>query len=170
MNIRARLQHIMHDCKGHLSYLACSAKRVGSWASLVKRTERRVGDPRQKAGIVFLLMIVLLAAFLSIAMGIINILLGQIFIVGQAGESFHAFYASDIGMERTLYRDRIQNLCSSGCAESRTLVPENSCYTSTLIIGPSVGCLGPSTRCIIVKAQNNCVGQRYVERDFDIKY
>lgn len=128
-----------------------------------------LGESPQKAGIAFLLMVVLLAAFLSIAMGIINILLGQIFIVGQAGESFEAFYASDIGMERTLYRDRVQGLCMSGCVESRTL-PDNSCYISTLITGPSAACPAPNTRCIIVKGKNKCNGQRFVERDFDIKY
>lgn len=123
-----------------------------------------------KEGIAFLLMVVLLAAFLSIAMGIINILLGQIFIVGQAGESFEAFYASDVGMERTLYRDRVQGLCTSGCVESKTLFSGNSCYTSTLITGPSAACPAPNTRCIVIKGQDRCTGQRYVKRDFDIRY
>lgn len=132
---------------------------------------------RNRNGIAFLLMIVLLAAFFSIAMGIINILLGQIFIVGQAGESFEAFYASDIGMERTMYRDRVQNICSSGCActgsgcvESSTLSPEDSCYTSTLVTGPSASC--QLSKCITISAKSKCGSgvSRYVQREFTNRY
>ena len=132
----------------------------------------RVG---QRKGVTLLIMIVLLAAFLSISLGIINILLGQIFIIGQAGESFRALYATDIGMERTLYRDRIQNTCNSvvdpnPCNESKTF-PGGSCYKVKVVVGPSVDCAGPATRCVDVTGQSTCApATRYVEREFDIRY
>jgi len=122
-------------------------------------------------GFTLLLVIVLLAAFLSIALGIVNILLGQVIIIGQAGESFKALYAADIGMERTLYRDRVQDICGGvNCTETRQL-PNGACYTVTVQIGPSVQCLGPNTRCVDVEGRDVCGGaERYVQRRFDVRY
>ena len=124
-----------------------------------------------RRGMTLLIMIVLLAAFLSIAMGMINILLGQLFVIGQAGESFRALYAADIGMERALYRDRVQNICSGTSCDESKIFSNGSCYTAHVIVGPSEGCLAPNTRCLDVSGQSVCVpARRYVERAFDIKY
>ncbi|MDP3769869.1 MAG: hypothetical protein Q8R40_02950, partial [bacterium] len=54
-----------------------------------------------KKGVTLLLTVVLLSVFLSFGLGIINILLGQIIISGQAGQSFDSLYAADRGLERT---------------------------------------------------------------------
>ncbi len=133
-----------------------------------------------RKGFTLLLMAVFLTAFLSIAMGIVNILLGQVIIIGQAQESFKALYAADIAMERTLYRDRdpIQNICGtlnpitgqSQCNEIISL-PDGACYSVNVQLGPSASCTGPSTRCIVVTGQDRCGGsQRFVRRSFDVKY
>ena len=118
-----------------------------------------------------LLMIVLLAAFFSIGVGIANVLVGQVILVGQAGDSFVAFYAADRGIERALYRDRVQNLCGSpgACNESQAL-PGNACYDTVILI-PANGCNGGNNRCITVSAKNLCAGSdRYVQRKFDLRY
>lgn len=148
---------------------------------MIIRTHKRT-IIRDRRGFTLLLVIALLAAFLSIALGIINILLGQVIIIGQAGESFGALYAADIGMERTLYRDRdpLQNICgtpvdafgkSVNCS-GKVDLPNGACYTVTVRIGPSALCLGPiNRRCIDVVGKDVCGGsERYVERRFDIKY
>ena len=115
-------------------------------------------------------MVVLLAAFLSIAMGIVNILLGQLFIIGQAGESFTAFYANDIGQERTLYRDKKQHIYTSGSyAESKNFL-NGSCYDMTLSLAPTPPCDPPDRICIIVKSKSNCSSNRYVAREFTLTY
>lgn len=129
---------------------------------------------RDRKGFTLLLMIVLLAAFLSIGMGIINILLGQVIIVGQAQESFKALYAVDIAMERTLYRDRTQNICGiTDCGTAATFValPNGACYLVNVQLGPSASCTGPSTRCIVATGQDICGGtQRFVRRSFNVIY
>lgn len=61
----------------------------------------------RKQGITLLLVIIILSAILSISLGIFNITLGEIRISGEIGNSFHAFYAADQGIERMLYRDRV---------------------------------------------------------------
>lgn len=127
-----------------------------------------------RRGIILLLMIVLLSAFLSIAMGIVNILLGQLFIIGQAGESFEALFALDSGMERTLYRDFVQHVYTVPGVqpvESKSF-SNGSCYQATMTVAPTAACPNPPYhRCMIVKAQSNCANiRRYVERQFDIRY
>ena len=125
----------------------------------------------QRRGITLLLMVVLLAAFLSISIGIVNALPGQVILVGQSGDSFVALYAADMGIERALYRDRVQHLCVNpgACNESRAL-PGNACFDTVVNI-PATGCSGGSTRCITVAAKNMCGGvERYVERKFSISY
>ena len=126
---------------------------------------------RAKRGMTLLLIVILLAAFLSIAMGVINILLGQIFLVGQSGESFQALYAADAGMERTLYRDRVLNVFTAGIYIETNTFADGSCYQMTLNVAPSGTCVAPSTTCIVVRAQSSCFNvRRFVEREFDVKY
>ncbi len=123
-----------------------------------------------RTGFTLLLMVVLLAAFLSISMGIVNILFGQIIIIGQAGESFNALYIADRGIERVLYRDRIQNICGGTSCNENLTIGTGACYATVVVIGPSAGCVG-STRCMNVLGKDQCVGtNRFVERRFDIRY
>ena len=131
------------------------------------------GLTHEREGVTLLLMIVLLAAFLSIAMGIINILLGQLYAVEQEGRSWSAFYAAEIGMERALYRDRVQNVCAAvgSCDEAGIALPNGACYTVSLVTGPSAGCTAPSTRCVDVSGVSLCPpATRYVQRQFDLRY
>ena len=128
---------------------------------------------QNRKGVTLLLMVVLLAAFLSIAVGIINILLGELFAVEQTGRSSQAFYAAEIGMERALYRDRVQDGCSiaGSCNESGIALPNGACYTVRLVTGPSAGCTAPSTRCVDVSGVSLCApATRYVQRQFDLRY
>lgn len=125
---------------------------------------------KQRRGMTLLLMMVLLSAFLSIGVGIINILLGQVVLVGQSGESFVALYAADSGFERMLYRDRNQNVCAGGCQTQRIFL-NGSCYDAVVRTGPSASCPAPNTRCIVSKGQSLCGGNtRYVLRQFEIGY
>ena len=138
-----------------------------------KKLSESSSPSRNRKGVTLLLMVVLLAAFFSIAIGIINILLGQLFLVEQTGRSSQAFYAAEIGMERALYRDRVQNGCSvaSSCNELDIALPSGACYTVTLVPGPSAGCTAPSTRCVDVSGVSLCApATRYVQRQFDLRY
>ena len=123
-----------------------------------------------RRGVLVLLMIVLLSAFLSIAMGIVNILLGQLFIIGQAGESFKAFYANDIGQERTIYRDIRQHVYTAGAYSETKNFPDGSCYQMNLSITPAFPCNAPDRICIVVRARDNCSSDRYVVRQFTLNY
>ena len=128
---------------------------------------------RNRKGFTLVLMIVLLTVFLSIGMGIVNILLGQVIIIGQAQESFKALYAADIAMERTLYRDRVQNACTTSPNCTTEIIPllNGACYWVTVNVGPSASCTGPSTRCMVIIGQDICSGaQRFVRRSFNVRY
>lgn len=62
-----------------------------------------------QTGITLLLVVVILSAILTISIGIFNVIYGEILISGEIVDSFIAFYASDEGIEKTLYRDKVQN-------------------------------------------------------------
>ena len=129
---------------------------------------------KDRNGITLLIAVILLAAFLSIGLGILNILLGQITIGIQESASFHAFYASDIGMERTLYRDRTLNVCAppADCGTSGAfvnVVGDSGCYKIEVDTSPS--CPGVSKRCITVTGRYKCdLGLREVDRTFILTY
>ncbi len=89
--------------------------------------------PKNK-GITLLLVVVILSALLSISIGIFNVVFGQLQISGEAADSFIALYATDQGIERALYRDRVQGaLCADGggvdCyTEGPTSIQSGGCY------------------------------------------
>lgn len=128
-------------------------------------------------------MIVLLAAFLSIALGIVNILLGQVIIIGQGSESFKALYAADLGIERTLYLDLINDACGvggcntigSGCGwpsppdNNFVDITSGACYKAVVKVGPIASCPAPNTRCIDVTGQYGDTS-RFVQRRFTAAY
>lgn len=130
------------------------------------------GHIKDREGITLLIAIILLAAFLSISLGILNILLGQLVIGIGESNSFHAFYAADIGMERTLYRDRELNLCgTTDCSTRGAFVnaPYSGCYE--VLVNRSASCTAVGRRCITVKGQYKCDGrERYVRRTFILAY
>ena len=127
---------------------------------------------KDQEGVTLLIAVVLLAAFLSISLGILNILLGQIVIGISESESFHAFYSSDIGMERTLYRDRESNICgTTDCGTGGALinVPYSGCYQ--VVVDTSGSCTAVGRRCITVTGRYKCDGrERYVDRTFTLDY
>ena len=127
---------------------------------------------KDREGVTLLIAIILLAAFLSISLGILNILLGQIVIGINESESFHAFYSSDIGMERTLYRDREINICGTtdcGTGGAFIDVPDSGCYQ--VVVDISASCTTVGQRCITVTGRYQCDGrERYVDRTFTLAY
>jgi len=124
-----------------------------------------------KRGIALLLVVVLLSALLSISLGIFNVVFGQLKISGEISDSFVAFYAADQGIEKTLYRDRIQGeLC--------TIAPGPNCFVETNIDVQSGGCytlrlsrVSSSTE-IITSGQYRCGANpnRVVKRGFQVDY
>lgn len=87
-----------------------------------------------------LLVVLILAAILSIATGIFNVVFGELRIAGEISDSFQALYAADEGMERMLYCDRVSD---SGCAPCPgagscsygpvlTLLANGACHTVRL--------------------------------------
>ena len=124
-------------------------------------------------GFTLLLMVVLLSAFLSIGLGISNILFGQIIISGQAGRSFEALYAADHGMERTLYLDRALNLCTTSltapCTVPWTPIPGDGFYKVDVELSPACAV----SRCITVQGQDVDPGTaptRFIRRAFILEY
>ena len=61
----------------------------------------------RKSGITLLLVILVLAALMTISLGIFNIIFTQLQISGELSRSFRALYASDQGLEYALYRDLV---------------------------------------------------------------
>lgn len=123
-----------------------------------------------RSGISLLLVVVILSALMSTSIGIFNIVFGQIKISGEITDSFFAFYAADQGLERTLYRDRIQEAVCQG-------VQGSNCYTEEKTIA-SRACFiimvtkqGGNTD-IISSGQYRCGDNppRIVKRGFQVGY
>lgn len=114
-----------------------TAARAGNRLSLLAlaRFPRSV---RQRKGVTLLLVILILAAILSISIGIFDVTFGEIRISGEVGDSFLALYAADQGIEKTLYDDRVANTLCSGngsCAYGPVKLPafpNGSCATVRL--------------------------------------
>ena len=93
-----------------------------------------MNTPRHsERGIILLLVVVLVAAILSVSLGVFNMMLGEFRISGDAADSFRALYAADEGFERTLYKDRQQGPLCSGIADPcvpivMANVPSGACY------------------------------------------
>lgn len=96
----------------------------------------------RKKGITLLLVIVILSAILSISLGIFSITLGEIKISGEIGNSFHAFYAADQGIERMLYRDRVllDPLVIDGLVEEKSI--SSGARFRVNVTKPGVACGG----------------------------
>ena len=132
-----------------------------------------MNTPRHsERGIILLLVVVLVAAILSVSLGVFNMMLGEFRISGDAADSFRALYAADEGFERTLYKDRQQGpLCSSiadPCVPIVTVnVPSGACYEVRI----SRRALFPEMK-IIVVGQYQCGVNplRVVRRAFEAVY
>ena len=133
-----------------------------------------------------LLVIVLLTAILSISIGVFNIILGQILISGELGDSPKAMLAADQAIERGLYIDRVlgppastlneDSISTLGINGGAVSNAANACYT--MKIDKTADCGGTGTiTCITATGQykrgvDNCnVSQaRDVRRSFKVIY
>jgi len=120
-------------------------------------------------GIILLLVVVLVAAILSVSLGIFTVMLGEFRISGDAADSFRALFAADEGFERILYLDRQQGpFCAAPCtAEIIHTVPSGACYKATVVKELSL----PQTK-IVVTGQYQCGANqpRIVRRAFEAVY
>lgn len=127
----------------------------------------------QERGITLLLVVVILSAILSIGIGIFNVILGQILLTGEVGDSFRALYASDQGIERTLYRDRSSGSpLADGSSENSTTaglsggaLSLNSCYFMTVSKSGGI-------TTIRANGEYPCggTGSRFLKRGFEVTY
>lgn len=71
----------------------------------VSNFEFRISHP----GVTLLFVVVVVAAFLSISLGIFTVIYGELRLAGEMSDSFRALYATDEAMEWLLYNDRNAN-------------------------------------------------------------
>ncbi len=132
----------------------------------------------EKRGVALVLSVIISSAIFSISLGVFSVLFGQLLISGESGDSELALYASDQGIERALYRDRVSpptpdglcsplpptNICSA--AESATL-PSGACYA--MLISKTGG--AATTTTLTVDGQYRCGSStRVVKRRFQVNY
>ncbi len=134
-------------------------------------------------GMTLLLVVPLLAAILSISIGIFTLTFGEIRISGEIEDSFLAVYAADQGLERGLYLDFTKGTIN--CSGANCYV-ENWILPATTGASPSgytmrISKTGSVTAMTIV-GQYRCpgtVGQgvacgtdtlRIVQRGFEVSY
>src|SRR3989344_9167761 len=79
------------------------------------------GKRSEREGMTLLLVVVLLAAFLSIAAGIFQIAFTEYRLSGELSDSFRALYAADEGIERLFFYDRVLD-SALGCSGSAACV------------------------------------------------
>lgn len=84
-------------------------------------------------GITILLVLLITAGLLTISTGVFNFLISELRISGELADSFYAIYASDEGLERALYDERIQGLYPNpGTYTIQATRSDGSCYTVTI--------------------------------------
>ena len=118
-----------------------------------------------REGITLLLVMVMLSAILAISAGIFNIIVGQILISGEIGDSVTAFYAADQGIDKTLYRDRMLDNCASPpCTVGPVSLSPRACYYVTYT--------GPGSVSIRAVGHYYCglESPRAVRRGFEVNY
>ena len=102
---------------------------------MIVHTSHSLSRNNRQEGITLLLVVGLLSAILSISVGIFNVVLGEFRISGEMTDSFRALYAADEGIQRTLYRDRVQHaICTdtggTNCfVATQVPVKSEACYT-----------------------------------------
>ena len=95
-------------------------------------------------GVILLLVILILAAMLSISISIFDSVLGEFRISGEITDSFTALYAADQGMEKMLYENRVSGAAwacpgrTGICSYTATFnsgnanLPQAACFKVTL--------------------------------------
>lgn len=115
-----------------------------------------------------LLVILVLSALLSVSLAVFSIVLGEIRISGEIGDSFAALYAADQGVEQLLYDARVAGtVCpgTSSCSYGPVTVTlaHDACYTVRL------NRTGRNTT-IIATGQYRCSSSLAVKRAFQVTY
>lgn len=105
------------------------SKRQSQGGRVIRRSARG------RAGVTLLLVILVLAALLSISIGIFSVVYGELRISGEISDSFVALFASDAGMEKLFYADRSKDSLCPGIAGSCTFssvvtLPNNACISN----------------------------------------
>ncbi len=128
---------------------------------------------REQRGITLLMVVTLLSAFLSLSVGVANVVIGELRISGEVIDSFRALYAADQGIERILFLDRqLQAICppqlpaGPDCFENKDVrVQSGACYTVR------VSKTGRETD-IVIAGQFRCGDNpgRVVKRGFEVRY
>lgn len=80
---------------------------------LSKRTPEVYGAKKHERGVALLILIVVLAAVLSIGINMTQTVLAELRLAREIEYSFRANFAGDQGLERTFYRDRVLRECTT---------------------------------------------------------
>ena len=85
-------------------------------------------------GISLLLTILIMAAILSIAIGISLLSLGEIKIARESPKSLIAYYAAESGVEWAMYEDRVNGRDSESYYSGKVCLDSNNeiCYSVTV--------------------------------------
>ncbi|MDP3772381.1 MAG: pilus assembly PilX N-terminal domain-containing protein [bacterium] len=124
---------------------------------------------RDRRGITILIVILVLTAILSISAGVLNVVVGQLAISGQARDSFRALYAADEGIEKWLFLDRGAMGPVGTLSDDRTTTSGMS-YRFNLEAAPS-SCADPTNTMLTVSGQDAPIGGTpHVKRGFQLCY
>jgi hypothetical protein len=107
----------------------------------VKMGTKSSSPLKNQRGISLYLSLVVMGIFLSLALGLNSILLGQIEIIQGVGNSVSAFYAADTGIERELYENNATTVSYSGTLG-------DSSYSVQVIFSPDPICPLPLSYCV----------------------
>lgn len=103
----------------------------------VKNQKLKGLTARERGGVTLLFVVLVVAATLSIAVGIFNAVFVEFRLAGEISQSFTALYAADQGIEQLLYQDRVLNSLCPGmgsCSYGPTTItlPNGACVTLRL--------------------------------------
>jgi hypothetical protein len=86
----------------------------------------------RRRGVTIVVVIVVLAAILSIGVSVSNIVIGELRLARQIEYSFRALFAADQGLERALYRDRILGDSSSETGIIIDYIGSQACFDAII--------------------------------------
>ncbi len=136
------------------------------------RTLRRFfRTARDRRGITILIVILVLTAILSISAGVLNVVVGQLAISGQAKDSFLALYAADEGIEKWLFLDRVSVPVAPPTRSGNRVTSSGMSYSFKLEASPS-SCADPTNTMLTVSGQDAPLmgGTPHVKRGFQLCY
>lgn len=107
---------------------------------------------KQNKGVSLLITLLIMSAFLAIALGISKLTLGEIKLVRDIPSSLIAYYAAEAGLERAIYEER-QGGGASNSSDCSIELDNGSSYGIEIIRGStttikSIGCYKDIIRAI----------------------